>query len=672
MVLTMKKGKIVKKYIIIIALILIVIGAFIALLVFLNNNKNNYTLLEKRWLNDNASTVIRVKVDNDIPVFSNDGEGVIYDYLKDLEFDANVSFDIVTSGNGDYEFLATDTRNEENLLFFTDVYSVVTNKDIEVSSLNDLKELEVGVLESEQTNVSNYFKDKFDLSLTSYGTYNNLKSALQEDIDVMIIPTNKYVEDILVSDLNVLYQLDGLNEYYELVTEAGSEELNSVMNKFLNKWNESLKTSYNDYLLDLYTTSEDISEMDIEAITKRDLRVGYISNLPYEGSIKREFAGITDGYLSGFSDFSGATYNYTEYDNINQLTDALKNEEVDIIMNYSGLSNNNYNESIYVTASDYVVLAHRSNPIAVSNVYSLRNNEVTMLKDSNLTKSFKREDIFSIKEEDNVEKLLNNVNENSIILIDKVVYETYKNNKLRDFSIRYMADNNVGYNFLTINNKGELSNMFNFYLTITNTKQLSENATNATLNKIEDNTILGFILTNIIYVILFILIILFILWKYRSRVKVQKKIKKEDKMMYIDVMTNLKNRNFLNDNIELWDGNKVYPQTIIVIDLKGIKEINDTNGHEEGDRQIKAAANILIKTQRENSEIMRTDGNEFLIYLVGYSEKVITTYLHKLNKEFKNLPYDYGAKFGYSMINDEIKTLDDAINESLIMMNDNE
>ena len=128
----------------------------------------------------------------------------------------------------------------------------------------------------------------------------------------------------------------------------------------------------------------------------------------------------------------------------------------------------------------------------------------------------------------------------------------------------------------------------------------------------------------------------------------------------------------INDNIELWDSNKVYPQTVIVIDLKGIKEINDTNGHEEGDRQIKAAANILIKTQRENSEVMRTDGNEFLIYLVGYNEKVITTYLHKLNKEFKNLPYDYGAKFGYSMINDEIKTLDDAINESLIMMNDND
>lgn len=672
MVLSMKKNKLIKKYIIVIALILIIIGAFIGLMLFLNNNKNSYTLLEKRWLNDNSSTVIRVKVDNTIPVFSSNGEGVIYDFLSDLEQDAGISFDVVTNGNGDYEFLASDTRSEENLLFFTDVYSVVTNKSVEVNALDDLKNLKIGVLKSDEGSVNNYFSGKMELTFTSYDTYENLKAGLSNDIDVMIIPTNRYLEDILTSDLSVLYQLDGLNKYYELNTEAGSEELNSVMNKFLNKWDEVLNSNYNSYLLNLYTTSENISEMDIEEVTRRDLIVGYINNLPFEGRIQKEFTGITNEYLKGFSDFSGVSYRYALYDNASELENALNNEEIDIVMNYNNLSNNKYNESIYVTASDYVILAHESNNIVINNVSSLKNTEVTMLKDNNLTKSFKRQDTFVIKEENNVEELLANVNEDSIILIDKVVYETYKTNKLKDFSIRYMSDNNVGYNFLTKKNKGNLSEMLDFYLMITSTKQLVEDATNNTINNIEDNTILGFILTNIIYVILFVLIILFILWKYRNRVKVQKKIKKEDKMMYIDVMTNLKNRNFLNDNIELWDSNKVYPQTVIVIDLKGIKEINDTNGHEEGDRQIKAAANILIKTQRENSEIMRTDGNEFLIYLVGYNEKIITTYLHKLNKEFKNLPYDYGAKFGYSMINDEIKTLDDAINESLIMMNDND
>ena len=62
---------------------------------------------------------------------------------------------------------------------------------------------------------------------------------------------------------------------------------------------------------------------------------------------------------------------------------------------------------------------------------------------------------------------------------------------------------------------------------------------------------------------------------------------------------------------------------------------------------------------------MRTDGNEFVIYLVGYNQKQITNYIHKLNKEIKKLPYDFGAEFGYSIIEDDIKTIEDAMNEAV-------
>ena len=42
--------------------------------------------------------------------------------------------------------------------------------------------------------------------------------------------------------------------------------------------------------------------------------------------------------------------------------------------------------------------------------------------------------------------------------------------------------------------------------------------------------------------------------------------------------------------------------------------------------------------------------------------------LKKLGKEMKNLPHEFGAAIGYSMIMDEIKTLDDAINEATLEM----
>ena len=191
------------------------------------------------------------------------------------------------------------------------------------------------------------------------------------------------------------------------------------------------------------------------------------------------------------------------------------------------------------------------------------------------------------------------------------------------------------------------------------------------VNAASVNVVTEFIISNITYIVLLVGAVLFLMFKFNKRVKVTKKIKKEDKMLYLDVMTNLKNRNYLNDNLSYWEENKVYPQAIVVVDLNSISVINDTKGHEEGDKQIQSAASILIKTQRENSEIIRTDGNEFLIYLVGYEENQIVTYVNKLMKEFKNLPYEYGASVGYFMITSESTTIDDAINEAVLKMREN-
>ena len=148
-------------------------------------------------------------------------------------------------------------------------------------------------------------------------------------------------------------------------------------------------------------------------------------------------------------------------------------------------------------------------------------------------------------------------------------------------------------------------------------------------------------------------------------------ISKENKIKYIDMLTSLKNRNYLNSAIEKWDESEIYPQTIMIIDLNNIAYINDNYGHEEGDNVIKQAANILITTQVENSEIMRTNGNEFLIYMVNYDEKQVITYIRKLTKEFKELSHGFGAAIGYSMITDGLKTIDDAINEATLDMKSN-
>ena len=67
---------------------------------------------------------------------------------------------------------------------------------------------------------------------------------------------------------------------------------------------------------------------------------------------------------------------------------------------------------------------------------------------------------------------------------------------------------------------------------------------------------------------------------------------------------------------------------------------------------------------------MRTDGDEFMIYMVGYDEKKIGTYIHKLNRELADaLPNkEYGVSIGYAMILSEQTTIEDAVNDSLAMI----
>ena len=179
---------------------------------------------------------------------------------------------------------------------------------------------------------------------------------------------------------------------------------------------------------------------------------------------------------------------------------------------------------------------------------------------------------------------------------------------------------------------------------------------------------------NVIKVLILIIVLVigvYLFGKSKKRIVLNTKVKNNEKIRYVDMLTSLKNRNYYNDRLEIWNQNTVYPQCVIVLDLNNIKYLNDTFGHEEGDKQIKATANILFKTQLENTEIIRTDGNEFLIYMVEYDEKQAVSYIRKLNREFKNLSHGFGAAIGYSIISDAIKTIDDAINEATLDMRTN-
>ncbi len=641
----------------------------VALLFYLSSRENSFTFQEKSWINENVDKIISVNVEGNLPIFSGDGEGVFYDYLKDMEKDTGLTFNITVNGSAEYNFLNKNELSSEDLVFYTDHYVLVSTLNDPVSNLSQTKGQVIGVLDGDKEYVSNYLSS-YGLEFQGFKDIEELNNQMDNSIIYAIVPMYKYMNDIVYKKYNIVYHIEGLHSHYVLNKKDNSSTLSTVFTKFFNIWDDEIYTSINKHFLSLYYNAYSLSDMEKNSIIGDDLIIGYIDNMPFEGKVNGTFSGVTSEYLDLFGKMTGATYKYIKYSDTKEFIDALNNKKIDMAMNYYNISNNNYENSVGLGNINYVIVTHQDNVIPVDNLTSIKDDSVKMLGSTKLY-NFMRENNLNITVYGSYKELFENLDNDDILILEKTTYDYYKSNKLADYVIKFIGDASANNTFILNKDNAVLNKMLNFYITTLGPKTVDNMAVRDTLRDANDSIIVKFIFNNITYIILICVALGFFLNKLNKKVKVTKKIKKEDKMMYLDVMTNLKNRNYLNDNLNYWESNKIYPQAVVVVDLNSISVINDTKGHEEGDKQIKSAASILIKTQRENSEIIRTDGNEFLIYLVGYEEKQIITYINKLLKEFKNLPYEYGASIGYSLINTESTTIDDAINEALIMMRKN-
>ena len=662
----MKKNK---KYFLIGGLVLVLIVLILCLLMYLNSRNNGYSFSEKSFINSNLNNVIDVSVEGSLPIFSNSGVGVFYDFVNFMERDTKLTFNVQVNGSGTYKFTNKNELGGNDLLFYTDHFVVVSTLSDEIVDLNTLSGKNVAVMDTDKDYVSKYMSE-YNVNIVSFSHFNDLTDQMSDSVLYAILPMQKYINSIVYNKYNIVYHIDGLHSHYVLSMNDASSTMSKIFTKAFNMWKSEILPSINSHFLELYYDAYNLTEVEKERVTSDDLIVGYVDNMPFEGKLNRNFSGITSTYLGIFSDMTGATYKYIEYKNINKLIEALNNKKVDLAVNYYDVNSSNYVDSVSLGTIKYVILAHQSNKDSFDNLVSISDDNIKMVGNTKLYKY-----ISSINSNINTykdyKKMFKSLTKEDILVIEKSTYDYYKNSSLKKYVIKYMGESTVSNTFLLNNDNKVLNNLFNFYLSTTSNNNIESMAIDNSLNMASRNILIEFIISNITYLVLLVIAVVFLLYKFNRKVKVTKKIKKEDKMMYLDVMTNLKNRNYLNDNLSYWEDNKVYPQAVVVIDLNNISIINDTKGHEEGDRQIKSAASILIKTQRENSEIIRTDGNEFLIYLVGYEENQIVTYVNKLMKEFKSLPYEYGASMGYFMITSESTTIDDAINEALIKMREN-
>ena len=650
-----------KNNIIYIIISVIVVIAIIVGVLFLLKSNNKLTVEERSWIDNNINTVQNINVVNDALVFGKDGSGVFYDFLNAFSEEYGMQINPITYNGAEVPAgISLGIKNDvtdADTVFYKDHFVLIGKENIVINNLDSLNGKNIGILASDYTKITTYIKQS--INYLQYETIDDVYTSLTTDAEYILVPLNQYMDKYLANEYPIVYHFSNINKYYVLQTTG--DILSSVLNKYYEEWESEFDNSYNNSEFNLFTKTLNISDADIDHAQSVIYKYGFVNTSPYEIIIGGKYGGIVAVYLHHFSNFSNIEFSFNKYSNFNKFTKALKSGKIDVYFNYYNL-NNEY-LSTDGPAINYTVVARRDNDKVINSIYSLINEEVYVLENSKLASYLQSFGNMNVKTYANTKELLKLNKKDVYIVLDENVFNYYSTNKLDNYTKRYSNTSGSKYDF-RIKDNAVIAKLMSKYFNTLDDKEIINLGLENHYETVKSGSLISTIAKYILYLFIVIVAIVLYIIKKSKKITIARKIKKDDKMKFIDQLTSLKNRNYLNENIEVWNNNTIYPQTIIVFDLNRVQEINDTKGYDEGDKQIKAAANALIKTQLDNSEVMRTDGNEFVIYLVGYSQKQVTNYLHKLNKEMSKLPYKYGAEYGYSMINDNIKTIEDAMTEA--------
>ncbi len=114
---------------------------------------------------------------------------------------------------------------------------------------------------------------------------------------------------------------------------------------------------------------------------------------------------------------------------------------------------------------------------------------------------------------------------------------------------------------------------------------------------------------------------------------------KLEKMAMFDVLTGLPNRNMLTFQIEKQLASTDRDDRLVALmfmDLDDFKKVNDSHGHDVGDKLLKAAAMRISRPIRETDIASRFGGDEFVVLLANIDNKQqVDVVAQKLIDEFK-------------------------------------
>lgn len=139
------------------------------------------------------------------------------------------------------------------------------------------------------------------------------------------------------------------------------------------------------------------------------------------------------------------------------------------------------------------------------------------------------------------------------------------------------------------------------------------------------------------------------------------------RISFTDVLTELYNRTYFEEKAKEFFCEEYLPVGIIMGDANGLKLVNDTLGHNQGDELLKLIAQVLKDVCRDGELIFRTGGDEFVILITNTTDYECENIIRKIMNQCKNYKHDLvdiSIALGSAITDNLNKTIYDALREA--------